>query len=59
MKKLGVLLLVSSIEYFDHLLVKNFAGNGLKKVCFLVYRSFKVQTFILYFSFEPKVIAQA
>ena len=34
MKKLGVLLLVSSIEYFDHLLVKNYAGNGFVKSLF-------------------------
>ena len=31
MKTLGVLLLVSSIEYFDHLLVKNYAGNVFEK----------------------------
>ena len=34
MKKLGVLLLVSSIEYFDHLLVKNYAGIGFVKSLF-------------------------
>ena len=34
MKKLGVLLLVSSIEYFDHLLVKNYAGNDFEKSLF-------------------------
>ena len=59
MKKLGVLLLVSSIEYFDHLLVKNYDGNGLEKVYFLVYPSLKVQIFIFVFLFEPNVIAQA
>ena len=32
MKKLRELLLISSIEYFDHLLVKNYAGNSFKKV---------------------------
>ena len=34
-EKLGVLLLVSSIECFDHLLVKNYAGNGFEKSLFL------------------------
>ena len=31
LKKLGVLLLVSGIEYSDHFLVKNYAGNGFEK----------------------------
>ena len=34
MKKLGVFLLASSIEYFDHLLVKNYARNGFEKSIF-------------------------
>ena len=34
MKKLGVLLLVSSIEYFDHFQVNNYAGNGFEKSLF-------------------------
>ena len=34
MKKLEVLLLVNSIEYFDHLLAKNYAGNGFEKSLF-------------------------
>ena len=36
MKKLGVLLLVSSIEYFDHFQVKNYAGNGFEKSLFIL-----------------------
>ena len=31
MKKLEVVLLVSSIKYFDHFQVKNYAGNGFEK----------------------------
>ena len=34
MKKLGVFLLVSSIKYFDHLLLKNYTGNGCEKNLF-------------------------
>ena len=34
MKKLEVIPLVSSIEYFDHLLVKNYAGKGFEKSLF-------------------------
>ena len=49
MKKLWVFLLVSSIEYFDHLLVKNYAGNGFEKSFFLVYPSLKMQIFIFAF----------
>ena len=35
MKKLGVLLLVRSIEYFDHLLLKIYVGNGFEKSVFI------------------------
>ena len=54
MKKLGVLLLVSSIEYFDHLLVKNCAGNGFVKSFFLVYPSLKMQILIFLFFVRAK-----
>ena len=49
MKKLGVLLLVSSFEYFDHLLVKNYAGNGFEKSLFFSLSQLKVQIFIFVF----------
>ena len=53
-------LKLSSIEYFDHLIVKNYAGNGFEKTVFLVYPSLKVQIFIIVFIlFEPNIIAQA
>ena len=39
MKKLGVLLLVSSIEYFNYLLVKNYAGKGFEKSLLLSFKT--------------------
>ena len=57
--KLGVLLLVSRIEYFDHSLAKNYTGNGFEKSLFLVYPSLKEQIFTFIFLFERNIIAQA
>ena len=41
MKKLRVLVLVSSIEYFDHLLVNNYAGNDFVKCLFFCLSQLK------------------
>ena len=58
MKKLGVFLLVSSIEYFDHLLVKNYAGNGFKKSIFFSLSKLKSANIMFLFLFKPKIFAQ-